>query len=165
MSHVNLRLIILVVALSFASLAAPPVQAEQSFRDTMLQARELIRGGTREVIREELALDDSNREAFWKLYAQYEADMRKVTQTYIDVAVEFVSKMQDTGLSEADADHLLDASLDNQMDTLQVRQRYVRKFRKILSGVQVARLYQIESKIKAEVDAALAQTVPLAEGN
>jgi hypothetical protein len=49
------------------------------------------------------------------------------------------------------------------MDALQVRQRYVRHFRKIIPGIKLLRFYQLENKIRAEVDAALALAIPLAD--
>ena len=52
---------------------------------------------------------------------------------------------------------------DIQSDILKIRKKYVRRFRKILPDIKVMRLYQIENKIRAEVDAALAIMVPLAD--
>ena len=48
-------------------------------------------------------------------------------------------------------------------DWLRVQQKFVRKFRKVLPEVKVARFYQLENKMDAEVEAQLAVVVPLVE--
>ena len=151
--------IVLCVAMGFSA----DVSAQLSFRESIVQAQELIRAGTREVIEQELMLDDDEQAAFWPLYDEYDAELRTVEAKYIDLVSEFVERYQAGEMSDDDADRLLDASLDIQMDGLQIRQRYVRRFRNILSGLKVTRLYQLGNKVRAEVNAALALVIPLAD--
>ena len=76
---------------------------------------------------------------------------------------EFVDRYQAGELDDESADRLLDESLRIQMNVMEVRRDYVPRFREILSGVKVVRFYQLESKVRAEVDAALALAIPLAD--
>ena len=163
MSQANLRSIPAVLVLCCAVLFAPAVDAQQTFHDSLMDAHALIRGSTRQVIETELVLAEGQQEKFWSVYTKYTVEMMKLEEKYIDVASEFVERSQSGELTNDEADSLLDASLDIQMDKLQVRQRYVRHFRKLLSGKQVVRLYQLESKIQAEVNAAMAIAIPLVE--
>lgn len=66
-------------------------------------------------------------------------------------------------MTDDDAREYVVMYLDIQGDLLKIRKKYVRRFRKILPDIKVMRLYQIENTIRAEVDAALAITVPLAD--
>ena len=75
----------------------------------------------------------------------------------------YLDRHQAGSLTDDDADLILDVYFDIEMDTLQLRQRYVRRFRKIMPGIKVARFFQLESKIRAEVDQALALAIPLAD--
>ena len=151
------------IILFSALLLSLPASAQNSFRDSLMLAQKQIRDGTRDVIKEELLLSTDEATKFWPLYEKYEADMLAVEQRYIDLAAEFVALYRAGELSNDDADRMLDASFDIQMDSLQIRQRYLRRFRKILSGLQVARLYQLGNRVKVEVDATLAQVIPLAD--
>jgi hypothetical protein len=46
---------------------------------------------------------------------------------------------------------------------MEVRKRYVSEFAKILPMLKVARFYQLENKLAADVEAELALLVPLVE--
>ena len=46
---------------------------------------------------------------------------------------------------------------------LKKRRDYVKKFGKVMSDVKVMRFFQLENKVQAEVNAALAVTIPLAD--
>jgi hypothetical protein len=163
MSQANYRALPPVLVLCVAMMLTTNVDAQQSFRDSLVQAQEAIRMGTRQVLEEELMLDEEEQVAFWPLYDRFRAEMLTIEDEYIDLGSEFVDRYQAGELTDEDADRLLDAYHDIQMDALQVRQRYVRHFRKIIPGIKLLRFYQLENKIRAEVDAALALAIPLAD--
>ena len=58
---------------------------------------------------------------------------------------------------------MTDRYFDIKIRVLQARQSYLPRFREILSGMTVMRLYQLENKVQAEIDATLALLVPLAD--
>ncbi len=163
MSQVNFRSISAAIVLCLAITFAPNLEAQQSFRDSIVQAQKLIRSGTRQILKDELHLDEQEQAAFWALYDEYDAELRKIGATYIDTVTEFVDLYQAGALTDDDADRLLDTYFDIQTAITQLRQRYLDEFRKILSGIQVMRFYQLENKVRAEVNAALALAIPLAD--
>ena len=163
MSQVNFRSISAAIVLCLAMTFAPNVEAQQSFRDSMVQAQKLIRSGTRQILKDELHLDEQEQTAFWALYDEYDAELRKIGATYIDAVTEFVDLYQAGALTDDDADRLLDTYFDIRIAISQLRQGYLGEFREILSGVQVMRFYQLENKVRAEVNAALALAIPLAD--
>lgn len=129
------------------------------------EARALVREGAMQIVREELVLTEEEREDFWPLYERYRAEMLEVEDTYVDLLREFLQKYYGYSMDDADARDYIDTYFDIQQARLKIRRKYVRRFSKVLPGIKVMRLYQIENKIRAEVDAALAITVPLAEPN
>ena len=163
MSQVNFRSISAAIVLCLAMTFAPNVEAQQSFRDSIVQAQKLIRSGTRQILKDELHLDEQEQAAFWVLYDEYDAELRKIGATYIDAVTEFVDLYQAGALTDDNADRLLDTYFDIQIAITQLRQGYLGEFREILSGVQVMRFYQLENKVRAEVNAALALAIPLAD--
>ena len=50
-----------------------------------------------------------------------------------------------------------------QQAILNKRQDYMKRFGKVMSGIKVMRFFQLENKVQAEVNAALAVTIPLAD--
>ena len=163
MSQANFRSISAAVALCLMMACATDLEAQQTFRDSIVQAQQLVRSGTRRILVDELMLDDTEKATFWPLYDEYEVEMLKIGERYIALVSEFVERYQAVELSDADADRLLDAFFDIQIEISTLRERYLRDFRKILSGVKVMRFYQLENKVRAEVDAAMALAIPLAD--
>ena len=58
---------------------------------------------------------------------------------------------------------MLDEMLAIQHDEVKVKKSHLSKFRKVLSEVKVARLYQIENKIDAAIRVELASGISLIE--
>jgi hypothetical protein len=156
--HIILTLLLAVVA------SAGTGQAQTTNRDVQLaNARELIRIGREEAIQEEMRFTAEQEEAFWPLYEEYRAALDQVQDRQIAMVVDYMGNYYDYKLTDADAERIIEDYFRIQNDILKIRERYVRKFRKILSAASVMRLYQLENKIEAEVNLALAQTVPLME--
>lgn len=147
-------------------MAEPALAQDQGASQEQVEAaRALVREGARQIVREELVLTAEESEKFWPLYDKYRAEMLAVEDTYVDLLREFLQKYYGYNLTEKDAKEYTDTYFDIQSDILKIRKKYVRRFRRILPNIKVLRLYQIENKIRAEVDAALAITVPLADQN
>lgn len=163
MSQLNIRPISIAIILCIALMLTTNAGAQTSFRDNIVHAQELVRGGTRQILEDELMLSDEEQATFWPLYDKYEADRSQIAEKYIDLVSEFVDRYQAGELTDDDADRLLEAYLGIEMDALKVRERYVGRFQEILPGIIVMRLFQLENKVKAEVDAALALAIPLAD--
>ncbi len=142
---------------------AVPAAHAQELKERIAIAMDLITAGSREVLEEELILTEKEETQFWPLYDKYAAERREIGQRYVRLIGAYLDRYQAGSLTDNDADLILDAYFDIEMDTLQVRQRYVRRFRRIMPGIKVARFFQLESKIRAEVDQALAVAIPLAD--
>ena len=110
-----------------------------------------------------MILSDAEAAAFWPLYDKYDAERREIGTRYVRLVAAYLDRYSAGSLTNEDADLILDAYFDIEMDTLQLRQRYVRRFRRIMPGIKVVRFFQIENQIRAEVDSALAMAIPLAD--
>lgn len=64
-------------------------------------------------------------------------------------------------LSDKYATELMDNFFGIKQGLLDVHEKYLPKFRDVLPALKVARLFQLENKINAEIDAQLAAVVPL----
>lgn len=159
--HLSAFLVLCAVALVPAN--AQETAEEPTFRDSLEEARVLILDGARQQLDKELMLEGEQKDKFWLVYNRYDAEMDKLTSRYIDLADRYLSLYYDATLTDQDANDLLDEYLEIQVAILQVRQRYLQQFRRIMPGIKVGRFYQIENKIRADVDAVLALIVPLAE--
>lgn len=153
---------VLLIFLSLMGASAGPVLAQSPNRDVQLAtARELINAGREEAITAEMQFTAQQAMAFWPVYKKYRSELAVIQDRYLDLVVDYVGDYYDYTLTEGDADRILTDYFDIESKILKIRKRYVRQFRKFLPAARVMRLYQLENKIDAEVNAALAQTVPL----
>lgn len=150
---------------SFALAASATAGAQEpgATPEQVEAARALIREGARRIIDEELLLTDAEAEAFWPLYDEYRGRIVEVEDRYVAMVREYLTRYLEAEIDDAAADDFLDRYFDVEFDVLKIRKRYVRRFKRILPDVKVMRLYQLENKIQAEIDAALALAIPLAD--
>ena len=66
-------------------------------------------------------------------------------------------------LDEKFADDAIIEFLDIQADTVKVRKKYWKKFRRIIPATKAARFYQLENKMDSEIDFVMAGGTPLIE--
>jgi len=152
-----------VISMLLVTSAPALSQVTDASRQQVEAARQLIRDGARQFIVDELPLTDSESQKFWPLYDEYRREVVAIEDAYPDLIRDFLEKYYGYSLTDADADEMTDRYFDIKIRVLQARQSYLSRFREILSGMTVMRLYQLENKVQAEIDAALALLVPLAD--
>lgn len=82
---------------------------------------------------------------------------------YTAMITEYMGRYDRGDLSDEYASDLMETFFSIKRDLLDVKMKYLPKFKKSLPALKVARFYQLENKIEAEIDAQLALAVPLIE--
>ena len=160
MSHLIRRAIAVVLLL-----AAVPAAAQDA-ADVGAKIREtqaLIASEFRQILREEMLLTDEESKAFWPLYERYSAERRVINEPYLAGLIEYVDRYYKGDLSDEHANRLMKTYFEVQQGILKKRQDYMKRFGEVMSGIKVMRFFQLENKVQAEVNAALAVTIPLAD--
>ncbi len=160
MSHLIRRAIVVLL-----TLAAVPAAAQDA-ADVGAKIREtqaLVASEFRQILREEMLLTDEESKAFWPLYERYSAEKRVINEPYLAGLIEYVDRYYNGDLSDEHARRLMNDYFEVQRALLKKRQDYVKRFGQIMSSIKVMRFFQLENKVQAEVNAALALTIPLAD--
>jgi hypothetical protein len=113
----------------------------------------------RTIVKANMLLTESEATIFWPLYDEYRADRDKVADRRLQLIKDFVAKRD--GMSQDDAEALMKESLEIDKERISVKQKHMGKMQKSLSSRTVARFFQIDGKLDAAVDMALASRVPL----
>ena len=144
---------------------AGPLMAQQSMSvQTQRQiniSRKLINDKRNTALAFNMKFTQEEKENFWPLYREYRDAMGAVGDKRLAVIVDYADHIN--RMTESKAKQLLDRSFAVEKDTIKARQKYVRKFRKILPQTKVVRLMQIESRMDTQVDMKLAEGIPLME--
>lgn len=131
--------------------------------ENLARARTMIQEGRKEIIREDLHMTVVEEAAFWPLYAKYRAQLMPIQDRYVALTSNYIRQYESGILTDKYAEEMLQDYFSIQSDLLTTRRKYIRKFKKILPMLKVARFYQLENKMNADIDAELAFLVPLIE--
>jgi len=160
MSHLIHRAVAVVLLLAVApAFAQEGADVGAKIRETQaLVAKEF-----RQILHEEMMLTETESKEFWPLYERYSAEKRVINEPYFAGLIEYVDRYYNGDLNDEHAERLMNTYFDVHLAILRKRQDYVKKFGNIMSSVKVMRFFQLENKVQAEVNAALAVTIPLAD--
>lgn len=138
---------------------ATPLHAQ----DEVEEGRAVVQAARWEIIREELHLTEGEATVFWPLHAAYAAETTAVMDRYTAMITEYVERYDNGDLSDDYASELMDRFFAIKRELLEVKVRYLPKFKEVIPPLKVARFYQLENKIDADIDAQLAVAIPLIE--
>jgi iron-sulfur cluster repair protein YtfE (RIC family) len=105
--------------------------------------------------------ESKKKEAFGKLYDEYQEKMAKVLGDKLSVIVQYAKNYKN--LDNATANELMKKWFKIKEDALALQKEYAKKFGKILSPAEVIRYMQIENRFHILREAEIAELVPLAQ--
>lgn len=106
-----------------------------------------------------MSFTQEEKEKFWPLYREYRKAMGTVGDKRLAVIIDYANNV-DT-MTDPLAKKLLDRSFDVDKDFIRTKERYVKKFRRILPDIKVVRLMQLENRMDIAVDMKVAEGIPL----
>jgi hypothetical protein len=127
--------------------------------DLLDDKRVMIQAKRADAVRRFLQLEPQEEAAFWPLYEEYRADVARTNDRLARLIRTYAAGSDK--LSDQQAERLLQEFLQWKEETVQLRYQYVGRFRKILTGRTIVRLFQLEQKLNAAIEADLADVVPL----
>jgi hypothetical protein len=112
-----------------------------------------------EAVRKFIELEPREEAAFWPVYEEYRADLARTNEGLAQLIRHYAGNADH--LSDQQAAVLLSDFLRLKEEVIQLHYQYVGRFRQILPGRKIVRLFQIEHKLNAAVEASFADVVPL----
>ena len=144
------------------ALAADKPVVNEKFSDlepAIQMLRQEVGKDRRALVKANMLLTNSEAARFWPLYDEYRAEMNKIGDKRVKLITDFAANRD--SMSEDEGLRLLKERLDIEKEKNDVRGDYVKKFNKELSARTTARFFQIDQKLDAAVEAALAARIPL----
>jgi len=154
----------LISLLLFFVLASPLVaqqsMTEQAQRNINI-SRKLINDKRNSALAVNMSFTQEEKEKFWPVYREYRAAMSAVGDKRLAMIIDYADHV-DT-MTEARAKRLLDQSFAVQKEAIKVKEKYVRRFRRILPQTKVVRLMQLENRMDTMIDIKISEGIPLME--
>jgi len=139
--------------------STPADKAADKPADNLDVLRDKLRADKRLLIAESLELTEKESQAFWPVYNAYQSDMIAHYDRIFKLLDDYAGAYKT--MTDPMATQLLSEFVSLQKNYLNIITGYVPKFQRVLPPKKVARLYQLENKIRALVDYQFAQEVPL----
>jgi len=160
--------ILMSLAVFLLALSVAPVEADSHMNPVLTKkeiaaAKELVETRRNMTVIISLNLTEEESEEFWPLYEEYRQKIRGVRERKITLIENFADRYNEDTVDDEFADQAVKDALEIQIDTAKIRQKYWKKFQRIIPATKAARFYQLENKMDAEVDYVLAGGIPLVE--
>ncbi len=110
-----------------------------------------------------LDLTEKEAEAFWPLYEEYRQKVKAVRERRLSLIEAYAERYRAGTVDDEFAEMAIKDSLKIQLETVKIRQKYWKKFRRIVPAIKAARFYQLENKMDTEIDFVLSGGIPLVE--
>jgi hypothetical protein len=150
------------------ALSTAPAKADSHAEGVLSQkqiqaAKELMDTSRNFALILNLDFTEEENEEFWPLYDEYREEIRGVRERKLSLIDEYAARYGNDTVDDEFADRAIKDSIKIQIDTAKIRDKYWKKFRRIIPATKAARFYQLENKMDAEVEYILAGGVPLIE--
>ena len=157
----------LVACFLAGTIAVPPLASAQdeSMQVQSIRADEQIilsqiMVDKRAVFAPAMQLTDEESRAFWPVYDEYEAEVKKIDDRFIQLVDDYAAKY--STMTDADARQMLAAKMKLDSQRMNLQQAYTKKIAKAVPAIKALRYAQVESRIDNELQRKVMQLMPLA---
>jgi hypothetical protein len=123
--------------------------------------RKDLRSQRKQLIAANLPLTDAEAVKFWPVYDQYQAEITKIGDTRLALIKEYAANYNT--LTDAQAQDLITRSIGVDESFVQLRQKYVPIFQKVLPGKKTAMFFQMDRRVALMIDLQLASMIPIVQ--
>ncbi|HEX6892287.1 MAG TPA: hypothetical protein VF141_16385 [Chryseolinea sp.] len=132
-----------VMFLALVFLLIRNTSSAQLYSEDAAIAQALFSKTKRVLISSYMEIDDTPaNSAFWRLYDEYEANRKAISQERFYLLKEYSDRYR--SLDDATAAKLAEGFMENTAKVDKLNRQYFKKFRKLVGGLQAATLFQIE---------------------
>jgi hypothetical protein len=123
------------------------------------QAQADLKADRQAVVAANLPLSEGEAKGFWPAYKEYRGEIEKLGERMAKLIAAYAANFQ--SMDDTKADAFFKEWMALERDKVTVREKYVPKIRGVLPAQKAARFFQIENKLDAIVNVALASEIPL----
>jgi len=150
--------------------SAPAAVSAQAYSESVSRkvtedlnlTREVIQMKRKAIVALNMGLTDYESGAFWPVYEEYWAEMKKLGDRDVALISDFAKNYVYESLTNQKAKEMHQEWMSIKKHTLKLQEKYAKRFRKVLPEKKVLRYFQIENKLDLIIDSELSANIPLA---
>ena len=101
--------------------------------------------------------------AFWPIFQEYDLELNKLNDQRVAIIKDFAEHFDQ--MTDVKADELVKKSFNYLKDRTALRQKFYKKFKKILPVMKAAKFMQVDYQLINFIDAQISMEMPLIEVN
>ncbi|HVN21302.1 MAG TPA: hypothetical protein VMU05_21120 [Dongiaceae bacterium] len=153
-------------ALAFGLFALSPVcraQSDDSGKEpdidsTIAVVRANMQADRAALITSGMNFNDKDGAAFWPIYKEYDYERSKVVDRRVAVIKEYTRKYPN--LTDAEAKNMAEQMLDSETRLAALKQKYYKRFTKVLPPLTVTKFFQLEHRVDLMMDMQVESSLP-----
>jgi hypothetical protein len=137
-------------------------QVSRKVTEDLNLTREVIQVKRKAIVALNIGLTDYESKAFWPVYEEYWAEMKKLGDRDVALIGDFAKNYVYESLTNQRAEEMLKEWMSIKQQELKLKNKYIKRFKKAIPEKKVLRYFQIENKLDLIIDTELAAQIPLA---
>jgi hypothetical protein len=115
------------------------------------------------IITETMDFTEQESTAFWPIFQEYDLELNKLNDQRVAIIKDFAEHFDQ--MTDIKADELVKKSFDYLKARTALRQKFYKKFKKILPVMKAAKFMQVDNQLINLIDAQISMEMPLVEVN
>ncbi|MBT9611924.1 MAG: hypothetical protein IV108_01495 [Burkholderiales bacterium] len=153
--------LITIILLALPVLFAGPAVAEGADANGVKSLRAEIRADKKQIVAANLPLTEAEAKRFWPVYENYQNELQTISAKLEKIILTYADAYKKGAVPDDTAKRLTEEAMAVEEAEVKLKRRYLSKFSRLLPAAKVARYFQIENKVRAEIKYEFAKHVPL----
>jgi len=153
--------LITIILFALPVLFAGPAVAEGTDANGVKSLRAEIRADKKQIVAANLPLTEDEAKRFWPVYENYQNELQTISAKLEKIILTYADAYKKGAVPDDTAKRLTEDAMAVEEAEVKLKRRYLSKFSRLLPAAKVARYFQIESKVRAEIKYEFAKHVPL----
>ncbi|MGA7462892.1 MAG: Spy/CpxP family protein refolding chaperone [Candidatus Korobacteraceae bacterium] len=150
--------LVFIQSATFAQKSEPSTSESAGIEQDVQLLRSDIRSAKKQIIAENMKLSDAQAGKFWPVYDAYTQENTKLGDSSYALVKEYAQNYEN--MTGAQADSLVEKMARLDVQTATLRQEWIPRFRKVLTGKQAALFFQLDRRINLLLDVQFAANIP-----
>jgi hypothetical protein len=112
-----------------------------------------------EIILRNMIFTEEQAKAFWPVYRDYAHEQHAIGEQRVALINEYATNFDK--IDDAQAESFLARAMKLEEDGLELRRRYLPRFKKAIGATQTARFYQVDNRLMLMMNVQLASLLPI----
>ena len=151
--------LVFIQSAAFAQESKPSTSESAGIEHDVQLLRSDIRSAKKQIIAESMNLTEAQAVKFWPVYDAYTQENTKLGDSTYALVKEYAQNYEN--MTDTQADSLVERMARLDVQTATLRQEWIPKFRKVLTGKQTALFFQLDRRINLLLNVQFAAKIPI----